>query len=242
MVANATLRRIGVGIDTKGRPTMPDRIRIAVIDDHPLFREGVTHTIRNSKVLEIVAEGACAEDAVRIAKDQVPDIVLLDVSMPGGGLEAARTIAHVCPLVKVIMLTVSESEDHVSQALATGAQGYVLKGTSGPELIDTLRAVSQGGSYVSPGLAARLLTNARRPTRAAPDSDLPDLTKREHSILNLVSRGLANKEVARALNITEKTVKHYMTNIMQKLHVRNRVEAALAAQRLAQTPYHSRVV
>ena len=111
---------------------MPDRIRIAVIDDHPLFREGVTHTIRNSKLLEVVAEGACAEDAVRIAKDQQPDIILLDVSMPGSGLEAVRTIAHACPFVKVIMLTVSESEDHVSQALAAGSQGYVLKGTSGP--------------------------------------------------------------------------------------------------------------
>jgi two-component system nitrate/nitrite response regulator NarL len=213
---------------------MSDRIRVAVIDDHPLFREGVAHTIRSSKSLEVVAEGACADDAIRIVKDQLPDIVLLDVSMPGGGIEAARTISRVCPVVKTIMLTVSESEEHVAQALAAGAQGYVLKGTSGPELINTMRAVSRGESYVSPGLAARLLTIAKRPpTAAAHDGDLPELTKREEGILDHVARGMTNKEIAKTLNISEKTVKHYMTNIMQKLHVRNRVEAVLAFQRKA---------
>ena len=213
---------------------MSDRIRVAVIDDHPLFREGVAHTIRSSKSLEVVAEGACADDAIRIVKDQLPDIVLLDVSMPGGGIEAARTISRVCPVVKTIMLTVSESEEHVAQALAAGAQGYVLKGTSGPELINTMRAVSRGESYVSPGLAARLLTIAKRPpSAAAQDGDLPELTKREEGILDHVARGMTNKEIAKTLNISEKTVKHYMTNIMQKLHVRNRVEAVLAFQRKA---------
>lgn len=211
---------------------MSERIRVAVVDDHPLFREGVAHTIRSSKVLEVVAEGACADDAVRIVKDELPDIVLLDVSMPGGGIEAARTIARVAPVVKTIMLTVSESEEHVAQALAAGAQGYVLKGTSGPELINTMRAVSRGESYVSPGLAARLLTLAKRPQPASPvDSDLPELTRREEGILDHVARGMTNKEIAKTLSISEKTVKHYMTNIMQKLHVRNRVEAVLAFQR-----------
>jgi two-component system nitrate/nitrite response regulator NarL len=211
---------------------MTDRIRVAVIDDHPLFREGVAHTIRSSKVLEVVAEGACAEDAIRIVKDELPDIVLLDVSMPGGGIEAARAITQSCPFVKTIMLTVSESEEHVSQALAAGAQGYVLKGTSGPELINTMRAVARGESYVSPGLAARLLTIARRPPQSSNDAgDLPELTRREEGILDHVARGMTNKEIARTLNISEKTVKHYMTNIMQKLHVRNRVEAVLAFQR-----------
>ena len=104
--------------------TMPDRIRVAVIDDHPLFREGVSHIIRNSKALEFVAEGGCADDAARIAKHDLPDIVLLDVNIPGCGLEAARKIARACPVVKVVMLTVSESEDDVGQALAAGVQGY----------------------------------------------------------------------------------------------------------------------
>ena len=210
----------------------PDPIRVAVIDDHPLFREGVAHTIHSSKVLAVVAEGACADDAIRIARDALPDIMLLDVSMPGGGIEAAQAISQVCPVVKTIMLTVSESEEHVAQALAAGARGYVLKGTSGPELINTVRAVSRGESYVSPGLAARLLTIAKRPpTAVAQDGDLPELTKREEDILDHVARGMTNKEIARSLNISEKTVKHYMTNIMQKLHVRNRVEAVLAFQK-----------
>jgi DNA-binding NarL/FixJ family response regulator len=211
---------------------MTDRIRVAVIDDHPLFREGVAHTIRSSKVLEVVAEGACADDAIRIVRDELPDIVLLDVSMPGGGIEAARAISHSCPAVKTIMLTVSESEEHVSQALAAGAHGYVLKGTSGPELINTMRAVARGESYVSPSLAARLLTVSRRaPQVSNEDSDRADLTPREEGILDHVAQGMTNKEIARRLNISEKTVKHYMTNIMQKLHVRNRVEAVLAFQR-----------
>jgi two-component system, NarL family, nitrate/nitrite response regulator NarL len=211
---------------------MTDRIRVAVIDDHPLFREGVAHTIRSSKMLEVVAEGACADDAIRIVKDELPDIVLLDVSMPGGGIEAARAISHSCPDVKTIMLTVSESEEHVSQALAAGAQGYVLKGTSGPELINTMRAVARGESYVSPSLAARLLTVSRRaPQVSTEDGDRADLTPREEGILDHVAQGMTNKEIARRLNISEKTVKHYMTNIMQKLHVRNRVEAVLVFQR-----------
>jgi DNA-binding NarL/FixJ family response regulator len=130
------------------------------------------------------------------------------------------------------MLTVSESEEHVSQALAAGAQGYVLKGTSGPELIHTMRAVARGESYVSPSLAARLLTMSRRtPQVSNEDSDRADLTPREEGILDHVALGMTNKEIARRLSISEKTVKHYMTNIMQKLHVRNRVEAVLAFQR-----------
>jgi two-component system, NarL family, nitrate/nitrite response regulator NarL len=215
---------------------MTDRIRVAVVDDHPLFREGVAHVIRNSDVLEMVGEGATAADAMRIAKEKLPDIILLDVKMPGGGIEAARVIARVCPVVKMIMLTVSESEDHVTQALEAGAHGYVLKGTSSSELVNTLCAVSRGESYVTPGLAARLLTLLqRRPTAPAHHHDLPELTERENQVLDHVARGLTNKEIAKDFDLSEKTVKHYMTNIMQKLHARNRVEAVLALQRRGQT-------
>jgi two-component system, NarL family, nitrate/nitrite response regulator NarL len=212
-----------------------DRIRVAVVDDHPLFREGVAQVIRSSHALEVVGEGATADDAIRIAKNDLPDIILLDVNMPGGGIEAARAIARECPIVKLIMLTVSESEEHVTQALETGAHGYVLKGTSGSELISTLCAVARGESYVTPGLAARLLTqtNPRTPV-AAHHHDLPDLTERENQILDHVARGLTNKEIAKNFDISEKTVKHYMTNIMQKLNARNRVEAVLALQKRVQ--------
>ena len=162
---------------------MGDRLRVAIIDDHPLFREGVVHTLRSAaRVLDVVGEGGTAEDAVRIAKEELPDILLLDVSMPGGGIEAARLIARVCPIVKMIMLTVSENEDDVAQSLEAGAKGYVLKGTSGPELLKTMFAISRGESYVTPGLAARLLTHAIRqePSRLPA---LPELTERSRRIL-----------------------------------------------------------
>lgn len=211
---------------------MKDVIRVAVVDDHPLFREGVTHTLRSSDMMEVVAEGASSDDAVRIAGHHRPDVMLLDVSMPGGGIEAARRIAQTCPHVKTIMLTVSESEEHVSHALDAGAQGYVLKGTSGSELLATTTAVHRGECYVSPGLAARLLAQGKRSAQPAKlDPALPELTRREEQILDSVGRGLTNKEIARSLKISEKTVKHYMTNIMQKLQVRNRVEAVLVLQR-----------
>lgn len=207
---------------------MADPIRVAVIDDHPLFREGVAHTIQRSGTLQVIGEGATADDAVRIAKAELPDIVLLDVNMPGGGVEAARAISNVCPVVKIIMLTVSESEEHVHQAMEAGVRGYVLKGTSGLELINTLRAVARGEYYVTPRLAARILALSKRSTKGSdPEDSFPDLTKREEQILDRVARGLTNKEIAKDLQISEKTVKHYMTNIMQKLQVRNRVEAAL---------------
>jgi two-component system nitrate/nitrite response regulator NarL len=207
---------------------MAEPIRVAVIDDHPLFREGVAHTIQRSGALEVIGEGATAEDAVRIARAELPDIVLLDVNMPGGGVEAARAISNACPVVKIIMLTVSESEEHVHQAMEAGVRGYVLKGTSGLELVNTLRAVARGEYYVTPRLAARILALSKRPAKGAPEENaFPDLTKREEQILDRVARGLTNKEIAKDLQISEKTVKHYMTNIMQKLQVRNRVEAAL---------------
>jgi len=144
---------------------MGDRLRVAIIDDHPLFREGVVHALRSAEVLDVVGEGGTADDAVRIANEAFPDILLLDVSIPGGGIEAAQSIALLSPGVKMIMLTVSENEDDVAQALEAGAMGYMLKGTSGPELLKAMLAVSLGESYVTPGLAARLLT---RPIRQEP--------------------------------------------------------------------------
>jgi DNA-binding NarL/FixJ family response regulator len=212
---------------------MSDRLRVAVVDDHPLFREGVVHTLRSARVLDVVGEGGTADDAVRIARQVSPDIVLLDVSMPGGGIEAARSIAQVCPLAKTIVLTVSENEQDVAQALEAGVKGYVLKGTSGSELLTTMFAIARGESYVSPGLAARLLTQVRQGEPAQVRA-LPELTQREGQILAQVARGLTNKEIARTLSLSEKTIKHHMTSVMQKLQVRNRVEAAMVYRRQTQ--------
>ncbi|HSF93796.1 MAG TPA: response regulator transcription factor [Thermohalobaculum sp.] len=210
---------------------MPDSIRIVLVDDHPLFREGVAKTLTDQGGFEVVGQGASADDAVRLADEHLPDIMLLDISMPGGGIEAARKIAGNCPVVKIIMLTVSEHNDNVVAALKAGARGYILKGVGGDELISIVRDVKKGDSYVSPDLAARLLTDVQSGTKDDDEVDpVAGLTAREEQILKLVSQGLSNKEVARDLDLQEKTVKHYMTNILQKLQVRNRVEAALLAR------------
>lgn len=218
--------------------TMSDPIRIAVVDDHPLFREGVAFTLDTAGGFEVVGQGASAADALKIVSQERPDIILLDVSMPGNGIEAARTISAMAPEVLIIILTVSESEEHVAAALQAGARGYVLKGSSAQELVRTVRAVREGDSYVSPGLAARLLTQMKQQqntdnVHALRGDDVAELTAREDEILGFVSRGLTNKEIASRLALSEKTVKHYMTNIMNKLQVRNRVEAVLASRRRA---------
>lgn len=213
---------------------MSERIRIAVVDDHPMLREGVMHALRAHPDLEVVAEGATGADALRIAEEWLPDVLLLDVSLPGGGLEAARAIANSCPVVKVAMLTVAEDEETVSSALGAGARGYILKGISGQELADAVRNIHAGEDYVSPNLAARLLAEmgSKSLFRQTTGYDgFASLSPREESILVLVADGLSNRAVGEKLGLSEKTIKHYMTNILQKLRVRNRVEAALLAQK-----------
>lgn len=205
------------------------KVRIVVVDDHPLIREGLTSSISESTKFEIVGEGGSAEDAIRLVSLHVPDIVCLDISMPGGGINAARLISAKYPGIKIVMLTVSEDDEDVTAALKAGASGYILKGVGAAELIDVLAGVANGQSYISPDLAVRLLeamNSSEEPVQHPMDS----LTKREEQILQLVANGLSNKEVGLTLDLQEKTVKHYMTSILQKLNVRNRVEAALVAK------------
>jgi DNA-binding NarL/FixJ family response regulator len=152
---------------------------------------------------------------------------LLDICLPGGGLQAAAAIARIRSNAGIIMLTASEDERDVTSALQAGARGYILKGSSGSELVETVRAVARGGSYVAPHLAARLLIKKGKRVDTVVSGDRRDLTSREGEIFALVSRGMSNKEVARGLKCTERTVKHHMTNIMHKLNVRNRVQAVL---------------
>jgi two-component system, NarL family, nitrate/nitrite response regulator NarL len=212
---------------------MSEKIRIAVIDDHPMLRAGVTHTLMAEPDFAVVGEGGSASDAIRIARDELPDIILLDVNMPGGGIEAVQAIASVCPVVKVVILTVLQNEETVSAALQAGARGYILKGISGPDFVRAVRNIDRGEHYVSPTLATRLLAaaNTKNGKKAVNADPLSALTAREEQILSLVAEGLSNKEVGARLKLSEKTVKYYMTNILQKLQVRNRVEAALLAQK-----------
>lgn len=202
------------------------RVRIAVIDDHPLYRAGTIHALMQAKGFDVVGEGATATDALKIAKELSPDVILLDLRLPGGGVEAIRNIARDCPNVRTVVLTVSEEAQDVAAALQAGARGYILKGSSGPDVVETVHAIVRGNSYVAPSLAARILINKAQIEVVAVDNP-HNLTSREEEIFTLVSQGLSNKQIARRLNCTERTVKHHMTNIMQKLNVRNRVQAAL---------------
>jgi two-component system nitrate/nitrite response regulator NarL len=206
-----------------------DPIRTIVVDDHPLFRGGVTRTLAEAG-FEVLGEGGSAAEAVDLTALHMPDLILLDISMPGGGIAAAREVGSRFPAVRIVMLTVSEADDDVLSALEAGAHGYVLKGVGSQELVALLRDVHTGGSYVSPSLAARLLAAMQKGQRPSGSSPVADLTRREEEILRLVAKGHSNKEIGRALDLQEKTVKHYMTNILQKLQVRNRVEAAVLAR------------
>ncbi|NOU05814.1 MAG: response regulator transcription factor [Hyphomicrobiaceae bacterium] len=209
---------------------MQNLIRVAVVDDHPMMREGIAQTFRREADIEVVGQGGSADDAVRLAEDLLPDVMLVDINMPGGGLEALKRIAVTCPAVAVLVISVRDDQQTVSAALKIGARGYVLKGVAGDELVRIVRAVTRGEAYVTPTLAARLLAEAGG--GSANDADkLTGLTVREEQILALVAQGKSNKQIAGDLDLSEKTVKHYMTNLMQKLQVRNRVEAALMARR-----------
>ena len=210
---------------------MNNPIRVVVVDDHPLFRSGVVRTIEEEPDIIVVAEGASAQDAIDLVVSHAPDVALLDISMPGNGITAAQKIAEAHPCIKIAMLTVSESDQDVMKALEAGACGYVLKGVGAHELVSVIRGVAAGESYVSPALAARLLVAMKSSGGApTPQSALSTLTDREEQILRLVARGLSNKEVGRELDLQEKTVKHHMTSILQKLQARNRVEAAVIAR------------
>jgi two-component system nitrate/nitrite response regulator NarL len=203
-------------------------VRVVVVDDHPLFREGVASLFLRSRRHELVGKGSDAAQALQLATELLPDILLLDINLPGNGLSVVCDIKRTCPLIKIVMLTSSEDGEHVAEALAQGASGYLLKGIGGEALLETVDAIDAGETYVSPGLAARLLhrlsTHQSNGQRA---HDVSALTHREDEILEQVTTGRTNKEIARQLNISEKTVKHYMTNILNKLQVRNRVEAAI---------------
>lgn len=205
---------------------MTTAVSLAVIDDHPLFREGVVRSLAEIGGFSIVGEGSTKDDAVRIAEDARPDVLLMDISMPGGGLEAIPQILERVPSQKIVMLTVSEASDDVMTALKSGAKGYVLKGVGSRALAEILRTVASGETYVAPTLSARLISGQG----AAPaKADLiRELTDRESEVLQLVATGLSNKQIGLKLDLHEKTVKHHMTQIFTKLGVANRTEAAMA--------------
>lgn len=217
---------------------MKKTIGIVVADDHPLLRGGVIQTLQSHKNMDVLAEAGTADEAVQKVSDCRPDIALLDISMPGSGIEAARRISALSPAPRIVMLTVSEAEDDIIAAIKAGAHGYVLKGVGAEELTTVIQNVHQGQSYIPPALAAQVLMAMNNPESAPKTDDelINSLSPRETEILKLVAVGKSNKEVGRELDLQEKTVKHYMTIILQKLQAKNRVEAAVKAQAVWKTP------
>ena len=212
-------------------------IRVVLADDHPIYREGVARSLADADDIEIVGQAEDGDEAARLTEALRPDLVLLDISMPkGGGIAALGRIQQMPDPPHVAMLTASEDEADLLQAMRLGALGYILKGVGAVELVGLVRDLAAGQSYVAPGLAGRLLgmmrgvTDGKANLPKATDDPMADLSRREVDILRLVAQGKSNREVGEALDIQEKTVKHYMTSILQKLRVRNRVEAAMLAR------------
>ncbi len=208
---------------------MAELIRILIADDHPLFRDGVAHSLADELGFEIVGQAGSGEEAFKLAAELRPDVLLLDISMPGqGGIVTAAKIAVAYPSIHIMMLTVLEDEENLLEALKAGANGYVLKGISAEALVLAVRAVAAGEVHITSKLAGSILFEL---TRDQPSDPLEVLTPRECEVLELVVQGLMNREIAAELSLAEKTIKHYMSSILQKLQVRTRVEAALLAQR-----------
>lgn len=208
---------------------MPESTTVIVVDDHPLFRQGVVTSLQAEPGFRVVAETSCGQEALELAQTLLPDVVLLDVSMPGwDGITTAEKISIACPATVIVMLTVSDDKDRLLSALKVGARGYVLKGVSGKELCQVIRSAMAGEVYVSPSIASEMLVSLTQ--SKAPDP-LQELTPREREILSFIGAGLTNREIGEKIFLSEKTVKHYVTNILQKLQVRRRVEAALLANK-----------
>ncbi len=210
------------------RPTL----RVMLVDDQPLFRTALATLIDSQPDLSVVGQAENGLQAVELARELVPDIVVMDVEMPVmDGVEAARLIGEQLPAVKVVMLTVSESEAHLFEAIHHGARGYLLKDLRPEHLYDMLRAAGRGETPLSPAVAGRLVSEFRDrgPVRSAPvsgEGPEPPLTRREIEILQLVADGLSNKEIGGRLSITEGTVKNHVHNALEKLHLENRIQAA----------------
>jgi DNA-binding NarL/FixJ family response regulator len=210
-------------------------IRVLIVDDHALFRRGLIMVLESEPGIDLVAEAEDGEDAVLKAAEFAPDVVLMDVRMPRvSGIEATRRIAEVIPTTKILMLTVSDEEEDLYEAIKAGANGYLLKEISIEEVADAIRAVVTGQSLISPSMASKLLTEFNSLARRAEEKQqmpVPRLTDRELEVLKLVAQGMSNREVADELYISENTVKNHVRNILEKLHLHSRMEAVVYAVR-----------
>jgi two-component system NarL family response regulator len=216
-------------------PPPGDAIRVMICDDHALFRRGLIMVLESEDGIEVVGEAEDGEEAVAKAEELAPDVVLMDVRMPRvSGIEATRSIADSVPTAKILMLTVSDEEDDLYDAIKAGATGYLLKEISIEEVATAIRAVVSGQSLISPSMASKLLsefTNLAKKADERQSVPTPRLTDRELEVLKLVAQGMSNREIAGELYISENTVKNHVRNILEKLHLHSRMEAVVYAVR-----------
>ncbi len=222
-------------METGGAPRR-DPIRVLVVDDHALFRRGLEMVLIQESDIEVIGEAADGESAVNRAAELLPDVVLLDVRMPkGSGIDACAAIKDVAPSARIIMLTISDEEADLYEAIKAGATGYLLKEISIDEVAAAVRSVYDGQSLISPSMASKLLTEfalmAKRTNERSNQVPAPRLTDRELEVLKLVARGMNNRDIARELFISENTVKNHIRNILEKLQLHSRMEAVVYAVR-----------
>jgi len=209
----------------------PDPISVLVADDEELFRRGL-RTVLDTEPGFTLAEAADGIEAVAATVDLAPDVVLMDVRMPNmGGIEAAARIRDEAPSTRVIMLTASDDDDDLYAAVRAGANGYLLKDSSFDTVVEGVRAVARGESLINPSMATKLMAEFAAMAEGRPADTTARLSDRELDVLRLVAQGRTNREAAAALNLSENTVKNHMANILDKLHLRSRVEAAIYALR-----------
>lgn len=207
-----------------------EQIQILLADDHTLFRDGMRALFDSIPDTAIAGEAGSGDQAIALAEELQPDVVLMDIQMPGlNGIEATRRIVATSPHIGVIVVTMFEDDDSVFAAMRAGARGYVLKGAEQQEMLRAIRAVARGEALFGPAIAARLtayFSNAA----TAPEIAFPDLTEREREVLELIAEGLNNEEIARRLVISRKTVRNHVSNIFNKLQVADRVQAVIRAR------------
>ncbi len=213
-----------------------ERLRVLIADDHELFRRGLRMVLDDEPDIEVVAEAGDGRDAVERAREHVPDVVVLDVRMPTvSGIDAARLIRGDQPGTRILMLTISDEEDDLFEAVKAGANGYLLKEISIDEIADAVRSIHAGQSLITPSMASKLLTEfaelVRKEEPVPQDVPAPRLTPREMEVLQELAKGLSNRDIAQSLSIAENTVKNHVRNILEKLHLHSRMQAVLYAVR-----------
>jgi two-component system NarL family response regulator len=230
---------VGENPETRGEASPVaggDPIRVLIVDDHALFRRGLEMVLEEQSDIEVVGEGSDGNEAVEKAGDLLPDVVLMDIRMPRrGGIEACTAIKNAVPSAKIVMLTISDEEEDLFEAIKAGASGYLLKEISIDEVPQAVRAVQGGQSLISPSMASKLITEfaalAKRSAERQQQVPAPKLTDREMEVLRLVAKGLGNREIAKELFISENTVKNHVRNILEKLQLHSRMEAVVYAVR-----------